>query len=75
MQPTGEKLAFDTFGTGEFFSELLKKFSQERDKEGRNTTTKDRQELKIPGDITQTSYDCGYKHMLQPSKHCQSPKL
>ena len=57
MQPTGEKLAFDTFGTGEFFSELLKKFSQERDKEGRNTTTKDRQELKIPGDITQTSYD------------------
>ena len=71
MQPTGEKLAFDTFGTGEFFSELLKKFSQERDKEGRNTTTKDRQELKIH----KTSYDYGYKHMLQPSKHCQSPKL
>ena len=33
LQPTGEELAFENYETGEFFTELLKKFSQEKDEE------------------------------------------
>ena len=33
LQPTG--LAFDTYRMGEFFNELLKKFSDEKEEEGR----------------------------------------
>ena len=34
LQPTGEGIAFDSYGTGEFFTELLKKFSKEKYEEG-----------------------------------------
>ena len=33
MEPTGSGLAFENYETGEFFTEMLKKFSQEKDKE------------------------------------------
>ena len=33
LQPNG--IAFENYETGEFFQELLKKFSQEKDEEGR----------------------------------------
>ena len=35
LQPTGKRLAFDTYRMREFFNELLKKFSDEKEEEGR----------------------------------------
>ena len=32
LQPTGEGIAFDAYRTGEFFTELLIKFSKEKTK-------------------------------------------
>ena len=57
MQPSGSVLAFVNYETGQFFTEILKKFSQEKTRraENWNTSTGDRQELKITEDITLTS--------------------
>ena len=35
LQPTGKGLAFDTYRMGRFFNELFKKFSDEKEEEGR----------------------------------------
>jgi len=35
LQPTGKGLPFDTYRMGRFFNELFKKFSDEKEEEGR----------------------------------------
>ena len=49
LQHTGAGLAFVNYETGDFFSELLKKFSQEKDEPG------DREEIMILGNTILTS--------------------
>ena len=57
LQHTGAGLAFVNYETGDYFSELLKKFSQEkmRKAENRNTQSGDREEMKILGNTILTS--------------------
>ena len=47
LQPTGEGIAFDTHGTGEFFTELLKKFSKEKEGKGRKLEYNNRRQTRI----------------------------
>jgi hypothetical protein len=46
LQPIGEGLAFDTYGTGEFFTKLMKKFSKEKDEEGRKLENNSRRQTR-----------------------------
>ena len=47
LQPTGEGIAFDSYGTGEFFTELLKKFSKEKYEEGRKLEYNKRRQTRM----------------------------
>ena len=53
LKPDG--LAFDNYEIGEFFQELLKKFTHKKDEEGRKTCKGDRRVMKMLISITQTS--------------------
>ena len=47
LQPTGDRIALDTHRTGEFFTELLKKFSKEKEGKGRKLEYNNRRQTRI----------------------------
>ena len=50
LQPDG--LAFNSYDIGEFFQDLLKKFSHKKDEEGRKMEYMSRKHARMPGNIT-----------------------